>query len=957
MRYEYSITSEVEGRTFECALLFAAYDPESERLVAASFAGRPSPVKALVANVLSGASRSFAVRAGEEEVKVWAGSGGYRSFVERCGEILHALVLFDDSTMIYAPDGDARQALSAWASREYGLPPELDAGRVFCLKEYRVLRDPECPAWPSLRVLKVERMVHSGSLAEEDVLACVASLLRGGAFSIPPSSVKGEFRPEWDLQEYLKANAAVFGRQLDAVRPLHGPGDKLDPALVMDRVPFPAQAHAAQALAKVLERDRLALCSADMGTGKSIIALGVANVIHAGKKGRPTRVLISAPGITIPKWQRQEIGQTLPSARVRVISSSEDAARYLREARESRLPEGLSFVLVGIDRAKLGPDPWCAALWKRVKGEKFCAWHCPDCGRSLPDPDGVTAYTGWDLFAAEPFRPGMFDSNGIARKKVRWAMPPKVRKCPHCGAALWRPALKSRGETPNRPRWYVADILRRLGKHFDLYIADEVHQSKAQDSGRGWAYGQMVLCSKKVLALTGTLINGLSTSVKEILWRSDPASLLKLGFTHKTGMVQWASRYGVIERVERVTETDEGVVTRRKKTERQPKEKPGIAPELVAEHLLHRGVFLELQDIGLPLVELKEIPVFVELDPDHEKAYRRFHQALYDACCRAYAAGSKAAFAPFIPATINAVDRADVDQVVNIGQSAIPFFGFGPDYLNAKERELVRLVKENLEEGRGCIVYAFYTDKYGVHERLKTVLRREGIEAEILGDIPPEARFEWLHRAAERGAKVIITNLRRVEVGLDLLPWPTIIFYQMSYDINTVRQAARRAWRIGQERECRIYYLIADGTQQVSQFEMCMTKRAHALLAEGRLDRSELARYSSGASLAADLAQCLAGEDLAEKWRELAAKDVAVATVSEASFAQSVAEARKRLVEETLRLCGVLKSPAPPAEEETFRPKWKELSALAAAAPRKKRRIARAAEGQVSLFDLLAAGM
>jgi len=46
-----------------------------------------------------------------------------------------------------------------------------------------------------------------------------------------------------------------------------------------------------------------------------------------------------------------------------------------------------------------------------------------------------------------------------------------------------------------------------------------------------------------------------------------------------------------------------------------------------------------------------------------------------------------------------------------------------------------------------------------------------------------------------------------VQVGLDLLCTPTLIFYQFSWSLFTINQAARRAWRIGQTEECRLYYL------------------------------------------------------------------------------------------------------------------------------------------------------
>ena len=32
-------------------------------------------------------------------------------------------------------------------------------------------------------------------------------------------------------------------------------------------------------------------------------------------------------------------------------------------------------------------------------------------------------------------------------------------------------------------------------------------------------------------------------------------------------------------------------------------------------------------------------------------------------------------------------------------------------------------------------------------------------------------------------------------------------FYETGYDLFTLRQASRSAWRIGQKRPCRVYYL------------------------------------------------------------------------------------------------------------------------------------------------------
>ena len=45
---------------------------------------------------------------------------------------------------------------------------------------------------------------------------------------------------------------------------------------------------------------------------------------------------------------------------------------------------------------------------------------------------------------------------------------------------------------------------------------------------------------------------------------------------------------------------------------------------------------------------------------------------------------------------------------------------------------------------------------------------------------------------------MLITNPRCVETGLDLNAFTTLIFYSMGYNLFTLRQAARRSWRINQ---------------------------------------------------------------------------------------------------------------------------------------------------------------
>lgn len=910
-------------RVFYAPLHFAVV--QGDYLMAASFGGLESTVRAISASVIEGRPVELGDVYNRQDFKTEKGS--YRKVERKSGDIFHGFVLhkaavFEENSecpLILAQDGDVERAVGQYLSARYTLPVVWMSEYAKMLprramEELRVILNPHSQRWRNLRAIRM-----SSAVTEESVLEAIGKRLKSGQLIIPqlPSGPKGKFNPDWDMQTYLRENATILAQKLDSVPPRHDPAkDKLDPAIAnMGRIPFPAQAYMIQALVNTLREQNSTFCSGDMGTGKSTVANGVIHLLHERKSNM--RVLLVAPGITVPKWQRQEIAEALPYARVRVLNSTAEALRFLREARLVR-PRGLEIVLVGTDRAKLGPEPWCSAIWKRVAGSKFYAWHCPDCGSVLPDPDAdeEDMAAGWEVLAhdAEPIISGQrLTPNGLpVGFPVSWRIHGKLKKCPACRAKLWRPALKSRGETKNGPRWFISRILKKMRGQFELFIQDEVHQVKAQDSGRGDAFAQMIKAAKKTLALTGTLVNGKSTSIKEILWRTDPGALLADGFNHESGMVQWATRYGVLNQIEKVEDVDTGVVTRQKRTVYQPREGPGISPQLTAHHLLHKAAFMELSDLGLPLVELKEIPFFIQMDKEHAKLYKRFHENLHSACRAASMNKERGAWAKFTPATVNYADRPDLGATVIIGDeeeqviiSAPPIQGF-----HAKERYLVELVQKELAEGRGVIIYCNYTDNYEAHHRVRDVLKAHGIECSVLeSSVPPQSRVEWLARKEAEGERVLVTNMRLVEVGLDLLPWQSMVFYQLTQgDINTVRQASRRAWRIGQSRECRVYYLVYDGTQQVAQFEDLMVKRSHAMLVEGRLDRSELAKYGRDAhtALAMDLANCLASSELADKWKELARKDIdqKLKIVSEADFREAIAKSQKDLVEETLRLCG-----------------------------------------------------
>jgi len=70
--------------------------------------------------------------------------------------------------------------------------------------------------------------------------------------------------------------------------------------------------------------------------------------------------------------------------------------------------------------------------------------------------------------------------------------------------------------------------------------------------------------------------------------------------------------------------------------------------------------------------------------------------------------------------------------------------------------------------------------------------------------------------------------------NIDLLDFPTIIFYESGYSLHTLRQASRRSWRIGQRRPVRVKFLCSEGTMQTSCLRLMGKKLLVALTMEGK---------------------------------------------------------------------------------------------------------------------------
>jgi len=160
-------------------------------------------------------------------------------------------------------------------------------------------------------------------------------------------------------------------------------------------------------------------------------------------------------------------------------------------------------------------------------------------------------------------------------------------------------------------------------------------------------------------------------------------------------------------------------------------------------------------------------------------------------------------------------------------------------------------------------------------QRLKNILGSEGIRVEVLTTaVPPEAREAWYERQVKAGMQVCVAHPRLVATGLDLLQFPTLLFYESGYSIYVLRQASRRSWRIGQKQPVRVKYMAYAGTMQENCLRLMGKKLLVSLAMEGKFANHGLQALDDDDDMLTAMARELVtqkgvGEKADAYWREV----------------------------------------------------------------------------------------
>ena len=746
---------------------------------------------------------------------------------------------------------------------------------------------------------------------EKEIEQIVNDGLKTGQISIP-NAVKGTgFENIETVSQYLnKYGITIANRIRESFNPLFDPASEY----ICDRLKringnlkknvgytlYPAQLAVAEALKRRLDKAKVGVVVAECGSGKTKIG---ASALAAHQNGKKCFNVVLCPSHVTKKWVR-EIEETLPNTKAAVVYSLGDIDKVYKEHLAGNTS---TYIILSKERARDGFMWQPAAVYSKVKK----AYLCPRCGGIIEmeiKEDGTNYKVRADQF--------------FFKKQTT-----QNHKCEHCGELLWSAinpndkklshnkwvkignygfiyrdfavrhleatkdlkVLAKLQEIIDNPsqvftargayvRYSMSDYISERFKQIDGVILDELHQFKG-DSGQGDAMETLVGCSKKVIGMTATLINGYSSGLFYLLYRIVP-HLMQVDNKEYKAPQSFNNEYGVTEMTYELEEGAYNANSRSKKRLLQSRQKPGVSPLVYSRFLIDCAVFLSLNDMGKHLPDYEEIPIKLDLKPEIQKEYDRIESAFRNVMNQRDSTSRKlmSSFLSLMTTYPDQPYNAEPIHYPKSDQAVIePKDLSDIDELHEKDIATLDIVERKVKNGEKVLIYTSWV-KIDTQDKLTKLLEDKGYKVAVLEQrVKPEKREEWVEKKLESGIDVLITNPSLVETGLDLNAFTTLIYYNIGYNLFTFRQSSRRSWRINQTApRIEVYILFYKGVMQARAIKLMASKLAAATLVEGNFSDEGLAAMSDCTDMTSQLARELTKgirdevEDVAAMFKKMA---------------------------------------------------------------------------------------
>ena len=357
----------------------------------------------------------------------------------------------------------------------------------------------------------------------------------------------------------------------------------------------------------------------------------------------------------------------------------------------------------------------------------------------------------------------------------------RKRTCAGCGSPLWQ------ADRSGPARYPLADYVKhRMRGFFDLLVGDEVHEYKGRGAAQGIAAGVLADACGKSLSLSGTLMGGYSSTLF---------------------------------------------------------------------HIIANTVFLRLADVASGLPPYEEQVMLSSMDSEEDatgysqrSAYNTVFEELRKELAAALKSGSKRLLATYLQTLLAYPDGCTRGETVfdpRSGEIIVQVPPLSEERLYPKEKALVDLVAAERMAGRRVLVYATHTGTRDITERMDDILTRHGFRVAVMKAeaVAPERREAWVADRVKQGIDVMICHPRLVQTGLDLIDFPTLIWYETDYSVYVSRQASRRSWRIGQTRPVKVVFMSYRNTLQADALKLVAKKLQSSLAVERELPEDGLAAF------------------------------------------------------------------------------------------------------------------
>lgn len=749
---------------------------------------------------------------------------------------------------------------------------------------------------------------------EKNIIRVVNDGLKSGSISILNSNRK-PFPAIRSVTQYLNTFGVLIAERIkNQFQPLFNPAtEKVSPEIlaVNENIKnnvgyslYDAQLAVCEAHKRCLEKKKATLCIAECGSGKTkigITALHTCQQRNAKNKHKKHFNIVLCPSHMTKKWVR-EIEETLPNTFAAVVNSiTEMKLAYAAYENDDKT----CYVIMSKEKARDGYMKRPAAVWNRLRQ----AFVCPECHKVI-EMDLINDGSKYRVNADPLFFKRENKQN---------------HKCDNCGSLLWTvlqpdeqsewvkvskfgfvhrehaadylegvkksPALyQAIEDIANNPDGHFANqgayrrfplstyIKQKMKGKIDGLIVDELHNYN-NNSGQGDAMGELFQAAKKVVGMTATLINGYSSGIFHLLYRISPDLMLKDGKRYEKS-ADFNAEYGVIESVYEIAAPDYNSNRRTSKKKIREKQLPGVSPLVYSRFLMDSAAFLSLNDMGKNLPEYEEIPVQLHMNENVAQEYQRLENE-FKIVLRTERNISKKVMSAYLGLLTVYPDQPygqkPIIHPISGNELVIPKDISSFNELHEKDYSVLDVVKKKTDIGERVLIYTSWI-RTDTQEKLYNLLTERGYKVCTLTvSVPPNKREEWVENQVKNGIQVLITNPSLVESGLDLNYFTTLYYYNIAYNLFTLRQSSRRSWRINQKApRIEVYFSYYEGTMQNRAIRLMASKLAVAGIIEGNFSDEGLAAMSDCSDMTTALARELTQgikdevEDLSAVFKKMA---------------------------------------------------------------------------------------